>query len=74
MAAVSQAVAELERDHEQLQRALESRIMIERARGSPPSRPSQLIRTVSSCAGTPETTTPVCGEPLRRSLLLGLHA
>jgi hypothetical protein len=40
-----------------------------RPRGSPPSStPSQLIRPTSSCAGTPETTTPVCGDSPKQSL------
>src|SRR5450631_3587380 len=40
-----------------------------RPRGSPPSStPSQLIRPTSSCAGTPETTTPACGESPKQSL------
>jgi hypothetical protein len=29
---------------------------------------SQLIRPTSSCAGTPETTTPACGESPKQSL------
>src|SRR5664280_803102 len=54
---------------QQLQQALDSRVVIEQAKGSPPIRTrSRSIRPTSSCGGTHATTTPACAWSLRRSL------
>ena len=58
-----------EQPSEQLRAALESRLIIEQAKGTTTQQQTcQLIRPTSSRAGTPETTTPVCGEPPKQSL------
>jgi hypothetical protein len=60
---------------QQLQGALESRVVIEQAKGSPLSRSrSRSIRPTSSCAGMPAATMPACGWSPRRSLGWGFRS